>query len=280
MPPKPFPTHFLCIPLVNATSRVQLSQSLASFSADVTAPDSFGLPQDAIRPVGTIHLTLGVCSFPKSEGLDRATELLKSLRLRGILDSARQQVAARTLPGDVPSVQEAYGKCPGQETDGKVSAQQAAAKEEGPQPLLITLRGLVSMQAPSKASVLYAQPLDEQGVLQLFCEKLRGVFVDEGLMQDEGRPLLLHATVANTIYVKNAPGEGGGNRGGSKAKRGRRGEKLTFDARPIMDRYEDQIWLKDFPVEKIALCRMGAKKVEVDGVVVDEAYEAVAEVGF
>ncbi len=70
------------------------------------------------------------------------------------------------------------------------------------------------MQAPSKTSVLYAQPLDEQGVLQLFCEKLRGVFVDEGLMQDEGRPLLLHATVANTIYVKNAPTFAGLGMGG------------------------------------------------------------------
>ncbi|KAH8906984.1 hypothetical protein BR93DRAFT_968541 [Coniochaeta sp. PMI_546] len=256
MPPKSFPTHFLCIPLVNASSRVQLAQSLAAFAADVTAPDSFGIPPDAIRPVGTMHLTLGVCSFPKNEGLDQATDLLKSLRPREILASARQQVAARTLPGEIAS-------------------QATIGKAEPPQPLLITLRGLASMQTASKSSVLYAHPVDDQGVLQAFCERLRGVFLEAGLMQDENRPLLLHATIWNTVYVKDPPGEGGG----SKKKRGRRGEKLSFDARPIIDRYEDQIWMKDFPVEKIALCRMGAKKVEVDGVA-DEAYESVAEVEF
>ncbi|OIW27412.1 hypothetical protein CONLIGDRAFT_633773 [Coniochaeta ligniaria NRRL 30616] len=257
MPPRSFPTHFLCIPLVNASSRVQLAQSLAAFAADVTGPDSVGLPPDAIRPVGTMHLTLGVCSFPKNEGLDRATDLLKSLRPREILASARQQVAARTLPGEP--------------TSGSV----AAGKEEPPQPLSITLRGLGSMQTASKTSVLYAPPVDDQGVLQAFCEKLRQAFIEAELMTEENRPLLLHATVLNTIYVKDAPAEGGGH----KRKRGRRGEKLAFDARPIIDRYEDQIWMGDFPVEKIALCSMGAKKVEVDGVS-DEAYEAVAEVEF
>jgi activating signal cointegrator complex subunit 1 len=279
MPSKPFPTHFLCIPLVNTSSRVQLLQSLANFAADLAAQDGLGIPQDAIRPVGTLHLTLGVCSFPKNEGLDSATDLLRSLRLRGILESARQQVAARTLPGDIiPSAQEAYGKVYSQGAgESKPSRQDAEGKEEAPQPLLVTLRGLASMQTPAKTSVLYAHPVDDRGVLQAFCEKLRGVFLDAGLMQDENRPLLLHATVLNTIYVKNPPGVSEG--GGGKKKRGRRGEKLAFDARDIVDRYEDTIWMRDFSVDRISLCRMGAKKVEVDGVQ-DEAYEAVAEVEF
>jgi len=261
MPAKPFPTHFLCIPLVSTSSRTQLSQSLAAFAADVTAPDSLGIPPDAVRPVGTLHLTLGVFSFPKNEGLDRATTLLESLRPREILASARQDVAARTpLPGE------------------KTTSQ--APQDDGPSPagssLSITLRGLSSMQAPARTSVLYAHPVDDRGVLQAFCERIRRVFLDADVMEDETRPLLLHATVLNTIYVKKAAGEGGA---GAKRKRGRRGEKLTFDARPIVDRYEDQIWAEGCPVEKIAICQMGAKKVEVDGVE-DQAYEAVAEVEF
>lgn len=281
MPPKPFPTHFLCIPLVNTSSRIQLSQGLAAFAADITAQDSLGIPPDAIRPVGTLHLTLGVCSFPKNEGLDRATDLLKSLRLRGILESARRQVAARTLPGEeIPSVREAYGNLLSHDAGSKQPPCQEAESEEGaqPQPLLITLRGLASMQTPSKSSVLYAHPADDHGVLQVFCEKLRAVFLDAGLMQDDnGRPLLLHATVLNTIYAKDsAPAEGSG---AAKRKRGRRREKMTFDARAVIDRYEDHVWMESFRVEKIALCRMGAKKVVVAGVE-DQEYEAVAEVEF
>lgn len=263
MPPKSFPTHFLCIPLVNASSRVQLSKSLATLSADVTAPDSFNIPPDAIRPVGTLHLTLGVFSFPKNEGLDRATTLLESLRPKEILTTARQQVAARSQSGESRSPA----------TEGEEAAPRP---NQDKSPLSITLRGLSSISSPSKTSVLYAHPVDEQGVLQTFCEKLRGVFLDAELMEDENRPLLLHATLFNTIYVKKAPGEGGDNK---RKRGGRRREKLTFDARPFVDRYEDQIWMEGFPVEKIAICKMGAKKVEDDGVE-DQVYEAVAEIEF
>lgn len=312
MPPKPFPTHFLCIPLVNASSRTQLSQGLAAFAADVTAEESLGIPRDAIRPVGTLHLTLGVCSFPRDEGLDRATDLLKSLRLRAILESARRQVAARALPGETnpaaPTVREAYGSnvsSSNQEMDNnsKLSPRQGTERggedeEEGEappqQPLLIALRGLASMQTPSKTSVLYARPADDQGeggaggVLQAFCEKLRAVFLDAGLVQDDShRPLLLHATVLNTIYAKKekkkkdaAPGEEGAGGAKRRGRGGRRGEKLTFDAWPVIDRYEGHVWMEGFAVEKVALCRMGAKKVVVAGVVEDEAYEAVTEVEF
>jgi activating signal cointegrator complex subunit 1 len=265
MPPKPFPTHFLCIPLVNATSRTQLTQSLEAFTADVTAANSFALPADAIRPVGTLHLTLGVFSFPKNEGLDTTAELLKSLRPKEILATVGREVAARTLP-----LANA-----GREVEGNEAAAPQTSPDMPSRPLSVTLRGLASMQTASKTSVLYAHPVDDQGLLQTFCERLRGVFIESGLMQEDSRPLLLHATVLNTIYAKAPPGE----RGGNKKRRGNRAEKLVFDARPILDRYEDQVWMENFPVQKLSICRMGAKKVEVDGVA-DEAYEAVADLDF
>ncbi|RKU44729.1 hypothetical protein DL546_007371 [Coniochaeta pulveracea] len=271
MPPKPFPTHFLCIPLVNAVSRPQLTESLGAFATDVTSPTSYGIPPDAIRPVGTLHLTLGVMSFPKDEGLDRATDLLKSLKLQDILASVRQQVATRRLPGESEDRVRDLG-------------------DQGSGPLKITLRGLASIQPPSKAAVLYTPPVDKLGVLQAFCEQVRTAFMTAELMQDEGRPLLLHATIVNTIYVKDKkpkPVSGEGDReaeadSGRKSREGRwgkRAEKLVVDARGILDRYEDQVWMDGVDVERIAICRMGAKKVMVDGLD-DQAYEEVAEVGF
>lgn len=65
----------------------------------------------------------------------------------------------------------------------------------------------------------------------------------------------------------------GGGRGG------KRWERLVFDATEILERYEDQVWAEDIPLEKVAICRMGAKKVVVDGEE-DEAYEVEAEVQF
>ncbi|KAI1766568.1 kinase A anchor protein [Hypoxylon sp. FL1150] len=247
MPGRPAPTHFLCLPLVTGTSRHQLSASLSAFSADVTNPDSFAVPEQAIRPVGTLHLTIGVMSFPKDEGLEKAVTLLKTLVPRKILASARANVSRVASTNS------------GQELDDTM-------EPPGPlSPLLpVTLKGLHSMQpSASKASVLYAPPVDTEGTLLRFCDNLRSTFQDAELIAVENRPLLLHATIMNTIYVK------GRNRKGAK-----RQEKLTIDARGILDRYEDFVWMENIPIEKVAICRMGAKKQE-DG---DEAYEVEAEI--
>lgn len=241
MPPRPIPTHFLCIPLVNAASRPQLVSSLASFAADVTSPESYGVPAGAIRPVGTLHLTLGVMSFPKNEGVEKAVELLNTLMPRQILASVRPQ---EPIPAETKV-----------ETGG--------SSAPAPPPLLsVTLKGVLSMQPAAKATVLYSPPADADQILQRFCEKIKATFQEAGLMMDEdNRPLLLHATILNTIYVKGA-------------RHGKKRERLTIDARGILDRYDDFVWMEDVPVEKIAICRMGAKKQD-DG---DEAYEVEAEI--
>ncbi|KAH6996954.1 kinase A anchor protein [Ilyonectria destructans] len=223
MPPKPSPTHFLCVPLAGA----QLARSLSLFRDDVTSVMSFAVPQEAVRPLGTLHLTLGVMSL-KEDGVEQASELLRSLRPREML--AKIRASATSGDGD----------------------------------LFITMQGLQAMQSPSKTSVLYAPPVDTDGILYRFCQQLKTTFQEAGLMMEENRPLLLHASIINTIHVKAA-------RGG-----GRRREKLTLDARDIITRYDDYLWIEDMPVERVTLCRMGAKKIE--GSEDDEAYEVEAEV--
>lgn len=121
------------------------------------------------------------------------------------------------------------------------------------------------MQEASKTSVLYAPPLDPELILYRFCEGIRATFIESGIMTDEGRPLLLHATIINTIYVKS----------GRTPGRGKRRERLTLDARDIVSRYDDYVWMEEMPVERVAICRMGAKKIEGTD---DEAYEVEAEV--
>jgi activating signal cointegrator complex subunit 1 len=236
-------THFLCIPLVTAASRPQLSQSIASFRDDVTRPKALGgfeLPIDAVRPVGTLHLTLGMMSFPEDEGLDKAVELLKSLKLREIMSTVKPPV----MPGS--------------------SGEETAKAQMQP---LITLKGLHTFQKADKATVLFAPPSDQAGVLHGFSEKIKALFKETNLLAPDDRPLLLHATIVNTIYVK-----------GNRRKRGDR--TFVADGQAIMDRYEDQVWLDNSPLEKIAICRMSAKPVEENGVVVDAAYEVEAEVEY
>ncbi|TPX10979.1 uncharacterized protein E0L32_008016 [Thyridium curvatum] len=262
-PPRPALTHFLCLPLVTPASRGQLSRSLDDFRADVTGAASFGLPEDAVRPLGTLHLTLGVMSLAQKDDLQRAVDVLRTLKPREI----RSGVKPPSMPGAA--------------REAPLEQQQAQQREQGrereqeqslaPAPLVITLRGLHTMQTPAKASVLYAPPADPDGTLQAFCERLRAPFREAGLMPEEGRPLLLHATVVNTIYVR------GGGRGGPGRRKGAKGggNRLTVDARGILDRYDDYVWAEGLRLEKVAICQMGAKK-SADGE--DAAYVVEAEV--
>jgi activating signal cointegrator complex subunit 1 len=109
--------------------------------------------------------------------------------------------------------------------------------------------------------------VDDDQRLQSFCQKLKDIFVGAELLVPDKRPLLLHATIVNTIYVPGVKGRGFG-RGTGKAK-------LTFDARDILAKYEAFEWMSDIKIERVAICQMGAKKLE-DG---DEEYTVDGEVG-
>ncbi|KAJ1338540.1 activating signal cointegrator complex subunit 1 [Microdochium nivale] len=243
MPPRPAPTHFLCLPLVTVLSRPQLAKSLGAFAADVASPDSFAVPEQALRPLGTIHLTLGVMSLAPggSSGLDGAIALLRSL-------VPSPAVSALLRPSQLQNPNQAPAPAPTTPS------------------LAITLKGLHSIQPPAKATVLYAPPADDGGALLQLCQHLRSAFQEAGYMDKEDRPLLLHATVVNTIYVKGGRSKSGGP--------GKKSDKLAIDARGILDRYDDYVWMQDVPLETVAICKMGAKE-QPDG---DVAYEAVAQV--
>ena len=86
---RPQPTHFLCLPILTSTSLPQLAQSLTHFRAvadeftrpAVVLPGDVGrqgaaspgsrealIPEEAFRPLGTLHLTVGVMSLDLGDG--------------------------------------------------------------------------------------------------------------------------------------------------------------------------------------------------------------------
>ncbi|KAG5998909.1 hypothetical protein E4U43_002346 [Claviceps pusilla] len=249
MPLKPSPpTHFLSLQLASA----HLSRSLAAFRADVTSPDGFAIPGEAIRPPGTLHMTLGVMSLKQDFSRQDAIALLRQLQPRAILsDRHPRRPPSRDDPKTPPP------------TAGYA----------------ISLRGLHSMGGPpSKTGVLYASPTDTEGILHPFCEELRRPFRDKGLIVEQ-RPLVLHVTVLNTIYVRHRRRDREEDTESGEAMRGgrRRRERLMLDARALLDRYDGYAWVEDMPVTSLALCRMGARKVDgVDGG--DEVYDVEGEV--
>lgn len=247
-------THFLCLPLVNEVSRPQLEQSLARFRAAVTTPltlpgtsdqpaphaqEGDGLPRlvavpaDAIRPPGTIHLTLGVMSLTPDKLL-QASRLLHSLDLGSLLRAAQDKPASSI-------------------TAQTVHATPASSLMPDTTRLTTTLHSLASTSG-RMTTVLYGTPTDPHGVLRRFCTAVREPFLAAGLLEHDTRPLLLHATVVNTIYARGAS-KSRGARGGSKYAR------VKIDAASVMEQYGGHVWAKDVPVECVAICAMGARPI-------------------
>ncbi|KUJ18287.1 uncharacterized protein LY89DRAFT_684208 [Mollisia scopiformis] len=263
MPPKaakaaaPKLTHFLCLPLVTASSRPQLQNSLSSFRENVSKiktpelPD--GIPERAIRPVGTLHLTLGVMSLVTEEKVQGALKLLQEIDIKELLSA--------------PSPVKFSGKGKGKDDAPPGKAEEVAEDVSKPEPLKVTLQGLRSMHNASKTSILYSSPLDPDLRLYQFGSKLRDIFAEAEFMEEVKRKLLLHATVLNTIYAKGVKKGGTGH-----GKKGR--AKLVIDAREILEEYEEFVWMEDVRMEKVAICRMGAKLGE-DG---EEKYEVEGEI--
>jgi activating signal cointegrator complex subunit 1 len=294
-PKKPPLTHFLCLPLVTDDARPHIQVGLEKLKEDISKHTN--VPPKAIRPLGTLHLTLGVMSLDTEQKLENAIQCLRELNLHALLrDISLLQVAEQAA------------------LDGTISENFSAAALPDADGLTVDLRALAAMQKPEKTSVLYAEPVDGTQRLGVFAEKVRGEFVREEWVVEEGRELRLHATVVNTVYAKS---KGRGRNGDGKSKElqapkpnpdskqdddtgsddapasnpsknsghGPNGNPwVRFDARTLIDAYKDFTWAKDVGIDRVQICKMGAKKVwsggrEGEGEVVDEMYEVVAEKG-
>lgn len=173
-------THFLCLPLVNAASIQQLETSLAAFKATHQSvrespskshkePNSscLEIPDKAFRPLGTLHLTLGVMSLSK-EQLTQATSFLQSLDLAGLMHEA-ERVAIQS-----------------RHKDGRKKASHSTSQVSTPDmPLTVSLESLHALPQVDAAKSLYASPVDPTGRLHPFCVMLREKFIEAGFVKLE-----------------------------------------------------------------------------------------------
>ncbi|KAI6817930.1 hypothetical protein KC332_g11391 [Hortaea werneckii] len=204
---KPPLTHFLCLPLVTRDSKPQLQASVEKFKDIVTTKNEQTASKDgdsgddessksetitssvhpkAIRPVGALHCTLGVMSLDQNK-LEEAKELLRHIDIPLMLQHASSQKHEQANVTDVGA------------------GEPLVKSSESPPhtaPLRIDLRGLVSMHAPQKTSILYSAPVDQTGRLYPFCLAVQERFKGLDLLVKDDRKLKLHATIVNTIYAK------------------------------------------------------------------------------
>ncbi|MCJ1311643.1 hypothetical protein MMC25_005316 [Agyrium rufum] len=263
---RPSLTHFLCIPLITPLSRPQLRNSLKQFKDEVSETErdpltneAARIPAGAIRPIGTLHLTLGVMSLNSAERIEEVKRFVEGLDVCELL------MRAATEP--LLEIRDVV-----KEEDGPVSRHPARMAQESslsssssssspPKSLVIDITSLEPMQSPTNTSILYAVPRDSSSRLLRFGTLLRDVFAEAGFLLPNPRPLKLHATIVNTVYVKgrNQRRKGGGGGGGHVRSRekGSRG----IDAAGWIERWRGRMWAVGVRVERVAVCEMGAKKI-------------------
>lgn len=287
---KPQLTHFLCLPLVTDTSRPQLQAGLQKFKQDLARHTN--VSEKAVRPLGSLHLTLGIMSLD-GQSLQAAKDHLESLHLHRILRDITHLAVAQDAA-----------------EDGTIAENLNAANLPETEFLSVDLEGLATMQEPGRTSVLYAKPVDGKGRLVPFASAIRDAFMGEGCLVEDSRALRLHATVVNTIYAKPRgrekrvkhtlkhvehkisphyhepdPNEHTTHTEHNQAHNLPANNSWTrFDARSLIEEYKDFIWAQDVRIDRVQICKMGAKKVwsggtEGVGEVLDERYEVVCERG-
>ncbi|PHH82960.1 hypothetical protein CDD82_4178 [Ophiocordyceps australis] len=238
-------SHFLSLPLDGP----QLARSWNAFK--VALDGGASLPDGALRPLGTLHLTLGVMSLGQQD-LARAVDVLKGLRPAELLAEVRRARAQSLAAASLES----------SESASRQGTAAGAPNEAGR--LVLSLGGLQAMASPERTRVLYAVPTDSEGLLQPWAERLRQPFIDAGLLAEVNRPLLLHVTVAKSSHL---------------AHRNSKRRGVVMDGRQIIARYANHVWADDLSICRIALCRMGVKKIQgPDGM--DAHYEVHDEKTF
>lgn len=205
---KPQLTHFLCLPLVNSISLPQLESSFATFKATIPAspvqqeqgqngPQQASIdqgrpliPDGALRPVGTLHLTLGVMSLPSKERFEEALEFFQSLDLVAMMHEAEEKaenIRSRKGRLEQPSTPSFPGSRGDSEFDSvqEIVGPATTISQTIPRPFNVSLESLHALPRPRSATVLHATPVDPTSRLYPFCEMLRDKFLEAGFLQGE-----------------------------------------------------------------------------------------------
>ena len=268
-PKRPLLTHFLCLPLCTPSSKPQWQSSVQTFAKDVYAQ---GLNPEAIPSVDMLHLTLGVMSLTTEEEKMAACELLKGEEVRRLIrKSAGFNCEGEEGEGNSTHQENlGLGKSEGrnleagsstqQHLGAKKSSEKALSSQQQSQhmdhdhsnqassyfpassPYTTSLSGLHTTRICTSTSTLYASPSPLDSPLHTLCQSLRKLFLHANLLIPESRPLLLHATVFNTLYC---------------AKKPEKGKKIN--AKALMEKWEQRKWVGDMEVGRVAIWEMGAK---------------------
>ena len=241
-------THYICIPLVTASSRPQLTRSLGLLR---DSPASVSVPLRAFVPVDTLNVSLRiVMSLPTPDRFAKAEKLLQSFDLNSLTrELSKPSLSERSIKERFSDLEKSLSLSP-------------VASMNQPLPLRVTLSGLVAHPLRNQdimARTLVAQCHDPTSRVNHLCNNLAIIFEAAGLYNPSSRILrrsLGHAVCliqtglippSKLVPSHHHPGKLEGE------------APLEIDSRDLVRTFKDFIWADNIRLEKLSICRLGFK---------------------
>ncbi|RPB23074.1 hypothetical protein L211DRAFT_868888 [Terfezia boudieri ATCC MYA-4762] len=316
-PPPPRLTHFLALTSssLQDPTTTNFPLTLHRFRDLATSP-TYNIPPAAIRPLGTMHLTLGVMALKNAEELARATAALGG----AVEASGGRKGGVRVKLSGLKTFEGRGGRRGGRGGRGKRGGHRGAGAAavyfdgEGEQNTEDWETGSkqqeeISISDYRNCRVLWVEPRDastppittttttigptcEHGLgmvlsreentsnLLTLANSLRDHYASLGLLhfspKDKNQPLTLHMTVLNAVYAQERKRGVGGRGSGG---RGGKGNLDGYDVRGLVEEFKDVAWAEEVLFDRLEVMRMGEVQGEEGSARAGESwYESVESV--
>lgn len=265
---KPALTHFLCLPLINAASRSVLEGSIRKFKEEAISLQQALIEDDtaggakrvnnakvvldllrnprAVRPIGTLHLTIGVMSLQDGKNQEPGARLQEAITL---LDKFERLSSPLLI--DLAGLNS-------MSTPTKTSSLYAPPSDASGRLALLCAQ-------IRTAFVDAGLVADKTRDLKLHATMLNSVYAKPGARRDSDGSAAEHDNLETSAR--------GPQSAFKPPKKVSSKSPVKFDAALLLDHFEDFPWVHDLVLDRLAICEMGAKKVlDSEGLVVDEEY--------
>ena len=242
-------THFLTIPLVSPTSRSHIRDSFKCLWDDLAA---IGVPKDAIRPLGLLHVDLEASlSLKTPERMAKAKKILQQLSIKEFQPTRHKSSISRNL----------FGYVSGASPTSKDDIKNIMA------PPSVSISGLFC--SPGKEAntfSLHAKVYDATHGVKNWKIRVADAYQAAGLspgprrqrdsstkaamdefLESSAATICLMRIPRSTVVIPCHYDPG----------KVMNSNFPPCDARGLLERYKDHLWVENAPLERVSICRIG-----------------------
>ena len=252
-------THFLCYPLYNPRSSLQLQNLVQRLRDDDL---TLHCPQKAFRKPKSFKLRIVDFDLKTQQTVEAAWEFLRNLDINRMLENAETAATAANLSNQ-------------NEAATNVTIEEDGHKARVP-PLSVSLVGLsADIRSDKQLRRANITPIDSTNRLRFLSTQIIQRFVSAGIENTRTyEKFSPRFRIIDTWKARHCRRNNDGARTSSRIG-------APYDTRGLIEKYKDVVLAESIPLEKLSLCkfdRISMFKGNRNQVLVDEFYEEVESI--